>query len=255
MNEIICGDALAELRRLPTASVGTVITSPPYNLGHASSGHKIHDVPANIKLRGGIVYDNYSDDLATCEYLKYQRAVADELWRVLRPDGVMFYNHKERVVDGRMQEHGPEILGDKIRQRIVWNRMCGYLVSPDRLTPIHEYIYLCPKPAWTKPVLKDRLNIARGSALTVWSIAKEDDAVHPAPFPLELAHRCVVMGNRRGPVLDPYMGSGTTALAAMREGLDWLGIDMSEKYVAMAKERIATHSARPRLFRSDLGLS
>ena len=72
----------------------------------------------------------------------------------------------------------------------------------------------------------------------VWRINQESNNAHPAPFPLELAQRCI-QAVGEGPILDPFMGSGTTALAAESLGVEWIGIDQSPEYIEMAKERIS----------------
>ena len=72
----------------------------------------------------------------------------------------------------------------------------------------------------------------------MWTIAPEQGNPHPAPFPLELARRCIASTEAQT-VLDPFMGSGTTAVAAQIEGRDWIGIELSEQYADMARERVA----------------
>ena len=70
---------------------------------------------------------------------------------------------------------------------------------------------------------------------------------HPAPFPVALPQRCIDSTDAKV-ILDPFMGSGTTAIAAIRAGREWIGIEQSAKYVAMAEERIALEMRRPSLF-------
>jgi modification methylase len=75
---------------------------------------------------------------------------------------------------------------------------------------------------------------------SVWEIPPERDQRHPNPFPIELPTRCIfsVLDGRKGVVLDPYCGIGTTLVAAKLLGCDYLGIDISETYVAIACERL-----------------
>jgi len=74
----------------------------------------------------------------------------------------------------------------------------------------------------------------------VWEIPQESNNPHPAPFPTELAQRCI--GSTTGrTILDPFMGSGTTAIAAEAEGRDWIGIEKSKDYCRLAKERLAVY--------------
>nr|WP_276532648.1 site-specific DNA-methyltransferase [Xylella fastidiosa] len=71
----------------------------------------------------------------------------------------------------------------------------------------------------------------------VWTIPQESKNPHPAPFPVELAQRCIESVGA-GPVLDPFMGSGTIAVAAEILGCDWVGIEKSPKYVEMSLDRL-----------------
>ena len=79
------------------------------------------------------------------------------------------------------------------------------------------------------------------------SSAKDFKNPHPAPFPVELASKCI-RAAKEGIVLDPFMGSGTTAVAAEMAGLDWIGIEQSAKYVKMAEDRIAKIKKQARLY-------
>ncbi len=71
----------------------------------------------------------------------------------------------------------------------------------------------------------------------VWTIPQEDNNPHPAPFPVELAQRCI-QSTTAEIVLDPYIGSGTTAIAAEMCRRKWIGIDISKDYCRVANERI-----------------
>jgi site-specific DNA-methyltransferase (adenine-specific) len=71
----------------------------------------------------------------------------------------------------------------------------------------------------------------------VWSIPQENNNPHPAPFPVELAQRCI-SSTTAEIVLDPFMGSGSTAIAAEACGRMWVGMDVSPEYCRLADERI-----------------
>ena len=74
--------------------------------------------------------------------------------------------------------------------------------------------------------------------LVIWKINQSFNNEHPAPFPVELPKRCIEATNARI-VLDPFMGSGTTAVAAKMLGVKWIGIEISKKYCDMANKRLA----------------
>ena len=182
-------------------------------------------------LREG--YDGFTDDLPRNEYVAQQRAVLTQLLRVLCDDGAIWYNHRSRVQNGLAQDPMQDILvGFPVRQTIIWNKKDKYAFNDRFCVPQHENIYMIAK--------KDFKVTQEGKLFsTVWAIGRERKNSHPAPFPVELPRRCIEASQFNGPVLDPYMGSGTTALAAQQLGHDWVGIEQSSKYVEGAKQRLA----------------
>ncbi len=154
--------------------------------------------------------------------------------RVLRNDGAIFYNHKWRVQDGMLQDRSDIVDGFPVRQIIIWQRAGGINFNPGYFLPNYEVIYLICKPNFK---LADKANAAG----CVWRIPQESRNPHPAPFPVELAQRCIESTTARI-VLDPFMGSGTTAIAANALKRKWIGIEVSGKYCQLARERIAANS-------------
>lgn len=150
--------------------------------------------------------------------------------RLLRSDGAIFYNHKWRVQRGLLQDRADILDGFPVRQIIIWHRSGGINFNPGYFLPNYEVIYLIAKPEF-------RLAPKANSMGCVWRFDQESGNPHPAPFPIELPARCIAaVGD--GPVLDPFLGSGTTALAAEQAGIPWIGIEQSPEYVAMARARI-----------------
>lgn len=233
LDVIHCCDALTLLRGLPNESVDTVVTSPPYNLRNSSGN--------GLKGRGGLWtnnalvegYSNFSDDMPHDKYIAWQRQILQECWRVIKPTGAIFYNHKWRVQDGELQRLAENIIeGLPLRQIIVWYRGNGFNFNDGYFLPTYEVIYLLCKP---------NFKLLKGEIFhDVWQITPTQNKYHPDSFPLELAHRCVVSSMPLdGIVLDPFMGSGTTAVAAKRLGGYYLGCDISPEYVELAKANVA----------------
>ena len=102
--------------------------------------------------------------------------------------------------------------------------------------PTYEVVYLITKPEFK---LAPKAN-AQGD---VWAIAQESRNPHPAAYPLELAQRCIE-STPGGIVLDPMIGSGTTAIAAEIAGRDWIGMEVSKAYCQLANERILASRRR-----------
>ena len=128
------------------------------------------------------------------------------MMRVLQDDGAIFYNHKWRVQNGLLQDPQDIVEGFPIRQIIIWQRNGGINFNAGYFLPTYEVIYLIAKP-------KFKLAKKANALGDVWNIPQEKNNPHPAPFPLELAQRCIESVDD-GTVLDPFLGSGTTALAA-----------------------------------------
>ena len=166
------------------------------------------------------------------EYVEWQRRCLTAMMRVLREDGAIFYNHKWRIQGGLLQDRADVVEGFPVRQIIIWQRNGGINFNPGYFLPTYEVIYLIAKPDFK---LAPKAN-AEGD---VWRIPQESNNPHPAPFPVELAQRCIVSTTGRI-ILDPFMGSGTTAIAAEAARRDWIGIDISEDYCKVARERIQT---------------
>jgi modification methylase len=183
----------------------------------------------NNPLQNG--YTDHSDTMPHHEYVEWQKECLRAMMRVLREDGAIFYNHKTRVQAGLLQDRH-DILGEfPVRQCIIWQRKGGINFNPGYFLPTYEVIYLICKP-------KFKLVSGANALGDVWHIPQERDNPHPAPFPVELARRCIASTNAET-ILDPFMGSGTAAIAAEAEGRDWIGIDISEEYCRLAGDRIA----------------
>lgn len=232
-NKIICGDALEVMRKIPTESIGLILTSPPYNLKNSSGNGMQHDSGnkgrwGNSSLKDG--YDQHDDNMPHDLYVKWQIECLSEMYRLLKEDGAIFYVHKWRVQNGILQDRQDIVGGFPVRQIIIWQRSGGLNFNDSFFLPTYEVIYLIAKP---KFYLKQGSN-----ALTdIWKIRQETNSKHPAPFPLGLAEN-VVRSVQTDLILDPFSGSGTTALAAKKNGMKYIGIDNSPKYCEMAEKRL-----------------
>ena len=235
--EVLHGDCLDVMRGMAAETIKVVVTSPPYNIKN-STGNGLKDGSKgkwpNAALQSG--YDGHDDCLPHGEYVAWQRECLTEMVRLLRPDGAIFYNHKWRVQNGLLQDRADILQGFPVRQIIIWQRSGGINFNPGYFLPNYEVLYLIAKPAF-------RLAPKANAAGCVWRINQENDNPHPAPFPVDLAARCI-QSVGAGPVLDPFMGSGTTAIAAEQAGLPWIGIEKSAEYVKMAQDRLAEFAAR-----------
>lgn len=230
LNQIITGETYEVLSSLDNDIFHLGITSPPYN---------------KMGARGGLVkavkYDQADDCLPESEYQHRQILVLDELFRVIKPGGSLFYNHRTRYVDG-IVIHPIEWLVRarwQIRQEIIWNREFAGNLQGWRFWPIEERIYWLYKPIGEKDKVK--IDSKHAKLTSIWRIRPEFSNAHPAPYPVEIPTRIIysMLDDEKGcAIIDPYIGSGTTAVVAKYLGHKYLGIDMSEKYCETANERI-----------------
>ena len=237
-HEIIKGDALTKMRWLRGGEgrYKAIITSPPYNLMNSRDGgwkrgnKKMMCAPP--KLVDG--YAEHDDNMPHEEYVAWQRECLTAMWELLTDDGAIFYNHTHRIQYGK-QINCHEILeGFPLRQTITWDKLNGFNFNRSYFLPTAEYIYLIAKPDFKI----ERTAVKYG---TVWRLQRESNNTHPAPFPVSIPARIIESCGlgKDDWVLDPFCGSGTTLVAAKQAGINAMGIELSEKYVAMARARLA----------------
>ncbi len=241
LNKIICGDVLDVMRKLPDKSINLVVTSPPYNLKN-STGNGMKDGRggkwANAALQKG--YSHHNDCMPHEEYVKWQRDCLKEMMRVISDDGAIFYNHKWRVQAGLLQERQDIVSGFPVRQIIIWKRAGGLNFNAGYFLPTYEVIYLIAKP-------KFKLSPKANAYGDVWEFPQEMNNSHPAPFPVKLIDRIVSATNAKI-ILDPFIGSGTTAISAINFKKNYIGIEISPEYCESAKKRIKSHQSQTKLF-------
>jgi site-specific DNA-methyltransferase (adenine-specific) len=233
-NTIICGDAVKVMKEIPAGGADIIITSPPYNLKN-STGNGMKDGRggkwANAALQKG--YSHHDDCMPHDEYVKWQRECLTEMMRIIPEDGAIFYNHKWRVQNGLLQDRQDIVSGFPVRQVIIWRRKGGFNFNPGYFVPTYEVIYLIAKS-------KFRLAPKANGLGDVWEFTQEMGNDHPAAFPVDLIDR-MVSSTTAKIILDPFMGSGTTALSAMNHKRGFIGIDLSPEYCDMAVDRINNH--------------
>ena len=238
LNRIIKTDVLEGMKLLPDKTIDIIITSPPYNKA-GLNGIKV-DSPKNnwkstIDYGGDINIDCKPED----EYQRWQIDFLNECERVLRDDGSLFYNHKNRIHKGFIVSPYEWILNSRlrVRQEITWNRGSSNNLTPCRYIPSNEIIFWLTKSkrvSFIRPVgMKNKME--------TWNIGFKRNTKHPAPFPLEIPDTILdCIPNNKGDkvVLDPFMGSGTVAISAIKHDFHWLGFELLDEYVHMANNRI-----------------
>ncbi len=225
---------------MPDNSVDLVVTSPPYNLKN-STGNGMKDGRGGKWAGAALVngYSHYNDNMPHDDYAEWQYSCLKEMFRLINDDGAIFYNHKWRVQDGVIQDRQDIIRDLPVRQIIIWKRKGGINFNPGYFLPTYEVIYLIPKPDF-------KLSPKANALGDVWEFKQEMKNEHPAPFPVPLIDR-IISSTYAKTVLDPFMGSGTTAIAALMNDREYLGIELSPKYVEMAEKRISNFQRQGRI--------
>jgi adenine-specific DNA-methyltransferase len=248
--QLICGDVLDVLRSLPADSVNLVLTSPPYNIGKP-----------------------YETTLPADEYVAWCQAWIAELWRVSAPNASVWLNLGYTAVLGRGTAVPiAYLLWEKLPfhlvQEVVWHYRAG-VACRKRFSPRNEkllwlvkdpgeYVFDLDAVRCTQVRYPNQRSRGRSRSnpngknpSDVWEIPKvtsgagrssPERTAHPAQMPLAVAERVIRACSRPGDlVLDPFGGSGTTALAALSLHRRVLSADSERDYVDLARSRLARH--------------
>lgn len=226
---IVCGDSQEILPSI--SKVDITVTSPPYNTlpkSHRPSGlHAERKSGVNKwidRAAGG-----YKDSRPEGEYQAWLVGIIELCRNATR--GLVWVNHKIRYRKG-VAIHPVRMFPWDIYSEVIWDRRGSMALNCKRYAPSTEHLIGFGKPH----VWHDDLN----KLLSVWRLGFDADKNdHPCSYPIEIAYRPIYSSTNDGEcVLDPFMGSGTTLVAAKRLGRRAIGIDIEERYCAMAAERI-----------------
>ncbi len=236
-DQILCKSS-EDMSELPDNSVHLMVTSPPYNVGK-----------------------EYDQDATLEEYLEFLGRVWREVYRVLVPGGRACVNIANLGRKPYIPLHAFIIRdmltqGFLMRGEIIWNKASsssgstawGSWCSPSNptLRDVHEYILIFSKTGFSrKNPDKRKATISRDDFLeltkSVWTFpaVSAKKIGHPAPFPIELPQRLLQLYTFEGEVvLDPFMGSGQTAIAALNTNRHYVGYDVDVAYVNLAEKRL-----------------
>lgn len=239
LNKIYNMDCIEGLKMLEDNSIDLIITSPPYNKAGFNGVHKRdkkNDIwNKTIDYSGNVNVDNMLED----DYEKWQINVLNECFRVLKQDGSMFYNHKIRVKKNEIS-HPLSWLSQtkfKCRQIITWDRTSSPNQDVCRYVPTTELIF------WLIKTNKNPRFKRTSEAMfqtEVWRFSADKNTKHPAPFPIAIPDNIIpfVAQGEKIVVLDPFMGSGTVAVSALKHNCNFIGFDTEEEYIEMTNERL-----------------
>lgn len=230
INKIICGDNKEIMPYIPDNSIDLVVTSPPYNKKSANRKCSKSDTWQNANID----YGDFKDNLPEYEYQKQQKELLQELVRIIKPNGSIFYNHKARIINHRAILP-TEWLGEfNIRQVLIWDRGNSMQLEPIRWFPTTEYIY------WiTKTNIQPKFYKKSRHQMEIIKIPPKPTKLHPAPFPEELVETLLLnTTDENDLILDPYIGSGTVAVVSKKLNRNFIGIELSPEYCNIARKRV-----------------
>jgi len=245
---LACVDNVAFMRTIPDDRCKLIVTSPPYNLGK-----------------------DYESPLSLENYLNEQKGVVEECLRVLHPQGSLCWQVGNYVQNGEIVPLDVLVypifkkLGLKLRNRIIWHfghglhcrrRLSGRYETINWWTLSDDYTWNLDsirvpskypgKKHFKGPNAGKLSGNPRGkNPSDVWEIPNvknnhREKTSHPCQFPVELVERLVLsMTDEGDAVLDPYMGVGSSVIAALMHNRDAYGCDIVPEYVAIAEQRVA----------------
>jgi DNA modification methylase len=236
------------MKQLPDNCVALMVTSPPYNVGK-----------------------DYDEDLDLEEYLNLLRRVFTETYRVLEPGGRVAVNvanlgRKPYLPLNHLVGVLLTEIGFSLRGEVIWKKAKAaggstawgswQSAKNPTLRDVHEYVIVASKESFRRErsgedtISKEDFLAA---TMSVWDILPESArrVGHPAPFPTELPRRLIELYTFKGDlVLDPFLGSGSTAIAAAQTGRHYVGYETDAEYAALSENRIASaragHRGTPR---------
>lgn len=230
-----------DMHHLPPNSIHLMVTSPPYNVGK-----------------------EYDEDLSENDYYDLLYSVWQETYRVLVPGGRACVNvanigRKPYIPLNAMISQQMTEIGYLMRGEIIWNKAasagtsCAWGSWQSASNPVlrdtHEYILVFSKGQFNRPANGNESTITKDEFLeytkSVWTFPAESAkrVKHPAPFPIELPRRLIQLYTySHDIVLDPFLGSGTTAIAAANAQRRYVGYEVCENYLEIAERRLEDES-------------
>ena len=240
LNQLYCTSS-ENMSDIPDSSIHLMVTSPPYN-----------------------AKKEYDDDLSLEEYRELLRSVFSETYKKLVTGGRACINIANLGRKPYIPLHSFIIedmleIGFYMRGEIIWDKASsagsstawGSWLSATNpvLRDVHEYILVFSKDTFSRKRNNKENTISKEDFLawtkSIWTFpsVSAKRIGHPAPFPEELPHRLIQLYTFEGDVvLDPFCGSGTTCLSALKAGRHYIGYDIEKKYIDLANERISAYT-------------
>lgn len=234
INKIYCESNLDTMAKMPDNFVDYVLTSPPYN----------------VNTKRIAKYKDFKDDLTQDSYFEQQKELISELLRITKKH--IFYNI-QMVSGNKIALH--KLIGyfaNNIKEVIIWQKIGQPAISEKVFNSAFEYIIIFSNDEPNKRYFSD-VNFKRGTQSNIFKIlnshsnpfAKEHKAIMPLDIP---RYFMINFGNENDIWYDPYMGTGTTAVAAIEERKNWIGSEISKEYYDISNKRLQPYLNQQTLF-------
>jgi site-specific DNA-methyltransferase (adenine-specific)/modification methylase len=237
LNKVYHESNLETLKKIPDNSIDLVLTSPPYNM--------------NLRIRNGkycsrqitkeftTKYDGFSDNLPIDEFYELHSNIIREL---LRTSSLIFYNIQ--IVTGSKRAFF-KIIGeysDYLKDIFIWDKCHGQPAMASGVANRRTELLLIFDSENSISRQFKKCNFDRGTLEDIWQIkrGKKVSKNHSAVFPEELADKVIQLFSNEGDIVyDPFMGTGTTAVSAMKNNRKWIGSEISTLYCDLTNQRVS----------------
>ena len=260
-NKIFQTDCIEGMRRfIPDKAIDLIVTSPPYNIG--------------------VKYNTHNDNMPFSDYLDWMDELAKECFRVLKDNGSFFFNIGDKPSDELRSLKVAERISKTFRLQNTFHWVKSIAIPEQNINIGHykpvnskRYVNNCQEFIFhftkNNDVEIDKLSIGvpyqDKSNIGRWNNAKEDnrdrgnvwfipyetvidEKIHPAAYPIKLPEMCIkIHGLKKGNlvILDPFLGSGSTVIAAKNLGCDYVGFEIDKEYCKIAEDMLKENSLEP----------
>jgi DNA modification methylase len=257
INTIYNEDCLETMAKMPKNFIDAVITSPPYNTSR--KGSSLDNASANVR------YDDFNDCKTDKEYIDWTVDIFNSYDNVLKENGIILYNlsyssentHLMWLVIAEIINNTDFIVADNI----IWKKptTSPNSCSPNKLTRICEYVFVfCRKNEFDTFMSNKEVSSIRKTGQIAYKNyynfieAKNNDGsidIHKATYSSELVRKLLLLYiPKNSLVYDSFMGTGTTAIGCIEEEINYIGSEISKRYVDISLQRINNKITQAKLF-------
>jgi site-specific DNA-methyltransferase (adenine-specific) len=240
-------DCMEYMRSLPDKSFDLCITSPPYNMNLRINARGDGYCSRQIVKELSTKYENYRDNMPMQDYEKFLSGFIAESVRVSE---MVFLNIQQITGNKPAIFNAVAQNSSNLKETIIWDKCVAQpSIADGVLNSQFEFIFVFGG----NPIARqfNRCNFAKGAESNIWKIPTEKRAIleHGAGFPLALPKKIIQMFGFDGcKVIDPFLGTGTTAIAAYYAGFDFVGCELDAEYYKSACKRFERETAQQALF-------